>query len=95
MQFNVGDRVRVKTSGKTGVVLSIHDSTTDYSIFYPNETEYSVLLDAGEGQLNIVGRVLEHEAVNRYKCDCGEHLVSWQKGHHARWCKLYQKYESE
>ena len=88
MDFKVGDRVRVKTSGKAGVIIAVHDSI-EYNMFFPNEVEYSVLFDAGEGQVNIVGRVLERETVNN--CDCGEHLVPWQRGHHARWCKLYQK----
>lgn len=82
--FNVGDYVRVRTSGKTGYIRQVFPA--DY--WNGNDHEYSVELDNGEGCVNLVERVLEY--VNSPKCECGAKYTSFPQIH-SYWCTLYKK----
>lgn len=81
-KFNVGDKIKVKTSGKTGVIRIVYES----GYWNMQDTEYAVEFDGGEGAITLVERVLE--SLNpEPRCECGVGSVKGNK--HSYYCPLY------
>lgn len=84
--FKIGDRVRLTTSGKTGIVRQVFDADYWNLSAGNGDHEYSVEFDNGEGAINLVERVLE--LVQGVKCECGALSVGSNK--HSDYCVLYE-----
>lgn len=84
-KFKLEDRIRLKTSGKTGVIKSVFDAD-DWNI---GEAEYGIDFDDGSGVITIVERVLEKiDGSGAPKCECGSRFSSFADIH-SFWCRLY------
>jgi len=84
-KFNVDEKIRVKLSGRTGVIKTVFQSG------YWNMTDdiYSVELDDGSGTVTLDDSALESNEPTLV-CVCGAKSTR-NPTHHARWCDLYAK----
>lgn len=82
-KFTIGDKVKVKTSGATGVVKTVFES----GYWNMMDDEYGVEFDDGSGMITLVEKVLEANEPPP-ACQCGLKF-SRHGGKHSRWCKLY------
>lgn len=83
-KFKLGDKIRVRTSGKIGTVKTVYEGD-DWNM---SENEYGIDFDDGSGVITIVERVLEREK-GEPRCTCGA-LKTRNPEHHSRWCDLYE-----
>lgn len=86
-RFDIGDQVRLKGSGKTGVVKTVFPS--DY--WNMKDDEYGVELDDGSGVITITERALEKRYVYP-ECECGLKYAR-SGGKHSFWCPLFSRNE--
>lgn len=84
-RFTLGDKVRVKTSGMTGVVKTVFES----GYWNMLDDEYGIEMDDGSGMVTIVDKVLERNEPAPV-CQCGLKF-SRHGGKHSSWCKLYDE----
>lgn len=85
-KFNVGDKIKIKTSGKTGIIRIVYES----GYWNMVDTEYAVELDDGEGAISLVERVLE-SLDPEPRCECGVGSVKGNR--HSDYCPLYSREE--
>jgi hypothetical protein len=84
--FKVGDRVRVKLSGKEGIVETIFDADYWHHMAGGAEDEFAIRFDDDGSLVNIRESLLEY--VNVPKCECGARFTSFPQIH-SYWCKFY------
>lgn len=83
-KFKIGDKVRIKTSGMTGIVKAIYE----FGYWNMAEDEFGIEMDDGSGMITIVEKVLERNEPPPV-CECGlKH--SRHGGRHSDWCPLYE-----
>lgn len=86
-KFNVGDRISIKSSGRTGIVRAIFES----GYWHMADDEYSIILDDGSGAITVPALELELiSAADVPKCECGL-KYSRSGGRHSFWCILYDE----
>lgn len=83
MGFRLGKKVRVKTSGMTGVVKAVYE----FGYWNMAENEYGIEMDDGSGLITLIERVLESIEPEPV-CECGQKGISYAK--HSDWCPLYE-----
>lgn len=87
-KFQIGDKIKVKSSGKTGVIKAIYDG----DMWNMSDNEYGVEFDDGSGIITIVERVLQPiDFLEEIKCECGVGAVNGNK--HSDYCPLYSKFD--
>ncbi len=86
MLFKVGDRVKIKESGKTGEVTNLFPSEYWNLMAGGGDDEYTVKLDDGDGAINFRESLLE--LIDAKKCTCGL-VYARSGGRHSDWCDLY------
>lgn len=88
-KYQIGDRVKVKNTLRTGTVRSIFDA--DIWNLWGVEGgghEYSIAFDDEAIPVNIVERVLEYiEEPKTPGCTCGLNKIT-SGGRHSEWCQL-------
>lgn len=84
-KFTIGDKVRVKTSGMTGVVKTVFES----GYWNMMDNEYGVEMDDGSGMITLVEKVLVKNWPDPV-CECGLKYAR-SGGKHSSWCPLYDK----
>lgn len=84
-KFTIGNKVRIRTSGMTGVIKTVFDS----GFWNMQDTEYGVEMDDGSGVITIVEKVLEKNWPDPV-CECGLKHTR-HGGKHSSWCPLYDK----
>lgn len=90
-RFKVGDRVKVRSSGRLGTVSAVFDAEYWNLWDHTGDSahEYTVDFDDGSGAVNIVEKVLEFANVRT--CECGAKFIPWYEKNHADYCPLYKK----
>lgn len=83
-KFDVGDKVRIRTSGKTGTVKVIYDG----NYWNMSDSEYGIEFDDGSGTITIIERVIDL-ADGEPRCECGVGAVGG--GKHSEYCPLYDR----
>lgn len=89
-RFKVGDRVKIRTSGRTGTVRIVYEGQ---NWGFTVEDEYSIEFDDGTGAMTLVERIIEPlESIGFYevKCECGSKYSSFETIH-SYWCPVYKE----
>lgn len=80
--FKVGDRIKIRTSGKTGTVKGVFEAEM-WNLY--GGDEYQVEFDDGSGALTVSERILERE--HEITCECGIRFVR-DANKHSTWCPM-------
>lgn len=86
-KFTIGDKVRVKTSGMTGVIKAVFES----GYWNMMDDEYGVEMDDGSGMITLVEKVLVKNEPDPV-CQCGLKYAR-NGGKHSSWCPVWSKDE--
>lgn len=86
--FKIGERVKVKISGKAGTVKAVFPAEYWNLVANGGDDEYTIEFDDGEGAVNLRENLLELIYVPR--CTCGLKFVR-HGGLHSDYCDLYEK----
>lgn len=79
-QFKIGDRVKVKTTGKAGTITGVFPAEM-WNLY--GGDEYQIEFDSGGGALTVSERILESE--HDVGCTCGLKFAR-SGGKHSSWC---------
>lgn len=85
MGFSLGDRVKLKISGREGIVAAIYEGS--FIAGANDETSYMIELDGGVGTTTVREGALEFNGLNFWKpqCECGLRYAR-SGGKHSSWC---------
>lgn len=91
-KFNVGDKIRIKTTGRTGKIRAEFTSQDAWWNLAECGKDYIIELDDGTGTLTLAEKVLEKYSPEDKKaggCECGAFVTDFPE-HHSTWCPLHR-----
>lgn len=91
--YKIGDKVRITTLDRTGVVSRVFDSHTWGVWSMGAGHEYSIDIDEGGGALTFMEKELEPLELilptGRKVCECGVEKLGY--GKHSDYCPIYDR----